>query len=149
MVLTMINIKSGKDYLVALESLAMTDIVLNMFIFFFVSFSLIYTFSQAKISKIDVNLPKASSAVSLKGAEKAATIAITKKGEFYLDDELVKSEGLKSAIQVKMKEEPAPALILKVDGVARFETVAKALDVINELNIKKVSIAAVKSDDEG
>jgi len=85
----MINIKGGKDYLVALESVAMTDIVLNMFIFFFISFSLIYTFSPTRISRIDVRLPKASTAMALEGSPKAI-LAITEEGEFFLDDEKIK-----------------------------------------------------------
>ena len=80
----MIRIKGRQNYLVALESVAMTDIVLNMFIFFFISFSLIYTFNQIKVSKIDVNLPRASSAIALEGSEKAV-LAITSKGEYFLE----------------------------------------------------------------
>ena len=61
----------------------MTDIVMNMFIFFFISFSILYTFNPTRVSKVDVKLPKASSAVSLEGSEKTI-LAITKDGEYLV-----------------------------------------------------------------
>lgn len=141
----MINIKGQKDYLVALESVAMTDIVLNMFIFFFISFSLLYTFSAVKISKVDVRLPKASSAISLEGSEKTV-ISITKKGQFFIDDKEISQKDLKKALQLKMKENPSMALLLKVDSLTKFDSVVKVLDIINELNIQKVSVAVAKKE---
>ena len=141
----MINIKGQKDYLVALESVAMTDIVLNMFIFFFISFSLLYTFSPTRVSKIDVRLPKAKSAVSLEGVERT-TIAITKEGEFFIDDERHNIKDLKKILADKVKNNPGMSLVLKVDSLTKFDNVAKALDIINELGIQKVSVAAIQDD---
>lgn len=141
----MVKIKGSRDYLVALESVAMTDIVLNMFIFFFISFSLIYTFNPEKLSKIDVRLPKASTAVSLKGSDRIV-LAITKEGQYYIDDEKVGPALLKSEIGRRIKENPSCGIILKVDGTAKFDAVVKALDVVNALNVQKVSIASVKKE---
>lgn len=141
----MIKIKSSNNYLIALESVAMTDIVMNMFIFFFISFSLIYTFNPDRISKIEVNLPKAQSAVAMEGSEKVV-LAITAKGAYFLNDDNVKSQDLKKALERKLSENPDMSLILKVDGAAKFDKVAKALDAINELNISRVSVAAVRGE---
>lgn len=141
----MINIRGKKDYLVALESVAMTDIVMNLFIFFFISFSLIYTFNPNRISKIEVNLPKAQSAVALEGSEKVV-LAITDKGDYFVNDDIINSSDLKKALQKRLSGNPEMSLILKVDGRAMFGRVAKALDVINELNISRVSVAAVRGE---
>ena len=139
----MINIKAKKDYLVALESVAMTDIVLNMFIFFFISFSILYTFNPSKISKIDVRLPKASSAISTEGSEKAV-ITVNKRGEYFINDDRVDPPKLMKTLEAKLKENPSLGVILKVDSMARFDSVIKVLDTVNALNIQKISIAAVK-----
>ncbi len=141
----MINIKGKQDYLVALESVAMTDIVLNMFIFFFISFSLIYTFNPARISKIDVKLPRASSAISLEGSEKSI-LTITRSGEYFINDEKIKGVDLKKTLQSKLKDDPSLSLLLKVDNMTKFDNVVKVLDVINELNIQQVSVASVKKE---
>ena len=53
------KIKLHRDSIVSLESVAITDIILNMFIFFFTSFSLVYTFNPARESRIIVKLPQA------------------------------------------------------------------------------------------
>jgi len=139
----MITIRGSKDYLVALESVAMTDIVMNMFIFFFISFSLLYTFNVVKPSKIKINMPKASSAVALEGSEKTI-LTIKRSGEYFINDEMIKVSNLKGVLEEKLKEDHDMAVLLKVDAMARFEFVVKALDAINDLDIKKVSVAAVK-----
>ena len=141
----MIKIKSKKGYLIALESVAMTDIVMNMFIFLFISFSLIYTFSPTIVSRISVNLPKASSAVALEGSEKVI-IAISGGGEYFINDDRVKAGDLKKALRARLSDNPDISLLLKIDGAAQFGRVAKALDAINELNISRVSVAAVKGE---
>jgi len=141
----MINIKGKKDYIVALESVAMTDIVMTIFIFFFISFSLLYTFNPERVSKITVKLPRASSAVALEGPQKA-TITITREGEYFVNDKKVRRADLKKALQRKVKEDPDLNIILKVDSMTRFTSVVSALDVINELNVRKISITAIKKD---
>lgn len=140
----MIEIKGKKDYLMALESVAMTDIVMNMFIFFFISFSLIYTLNPSRMSKIDVKLPKAFTARALEGSEKVL-LSITKEGRYFINRDEIKVSALKSALESKLKEDSGLGVILRVDSSAKFDNVVKALDAVNELNIRKVSVAAVKN----
>ena len=139
------RIKGKKDYMVALESVAMTDIVLTMFIFFFISFSLIYTFNPTRLSMIDVKLPKASSAISIEGSEKII-LTVSEKGEYFINDEKTGASSLKNDLLERLKENPGIGIILKVDGMTDFKDVVTALDIINELNIQKVSVAAIKSE---
>ena len=139
----MIKIRQQNNYLVALESVAMTDIVMNMFIFFFISFSILYTFNPTRVSKVDVKLPKASSAVSLEGSEKTI-LAITKDGEYLINDEKKDARELKEYLALLVKDDPSMSLLLKVDGRTKFLNVVRVLDMINELHIERVSVAAVK-----
>lgn len=143
----MIKIRGKRDYLVALESVAMTDIVMNMFIFFFISFSLIYTYNPARMSKIEVRLPKASSVVALEGSEKLV-LAVTRGGGYFLDDSEVRRSDLDGIIRSRMKENPGVGVILKIDGEAKFESVAAALDVINGAGVERVSVAAIRDNDK-
>ena len=144
----MIKIKGARNYLVSLESVAMTDIVLNMFIFFFLSFSLLYTFNPERMSKVEVNLPSSRSAVSMRGEEKVV-IAIAKDGRVYLQDRHVSVKSLKEELGSRLKKDPSLGIVLRVDRQSRFAGVVGVLDVINELGIKRVSVAAVKSGYEG
>ena len=139
----MIKIRQQNNYLVALESVAMTDIVMNMFIFFFISFSILYTFNPTRVSKVDVKLPKASSAVSLEGSEKTV-LAITKNGEYLINDEKKDARELKEYLAERAKDDPSMGLLLKVDSRTKFSNVVSVLDIINELHIERVSVAAIK-----
>ncbi|MDO8535558.1 MAG: biopolymer transporter ExbD [Candidatus Omnitrophota bacterium] len=139
----MIKIRQQNNYLVALESVAMTDIVMNMFIFFFISFSILYTFNPTRVSKVEVKLPKASSAVSLEGSEKII-LAITRDGEYLINDEKKDLKNLKDYLAGKAKDDPSMSLLLKVDSRTKFSNVVNILDMINELHIERVSVAAIK-----
>lgn len=121
----------------------MTDIVMNMFIFFFISFSILYTFNPTRVSKVDVKLPKASSAVSLDGSEKTI-LAVTKDGEYLINDEKKDAGSLKEYLALMVKDDPSMTLLLKVDSRTKFSNVVNVLDIINELHIERVSVAAIK-----
>ncbi|MCM8780220.1 MAG: biopolymer transporter ExbD, partial [Candidatus Omnitrophica bacterium] len=82
------KIKGSRKYMFGLESVAMTDIVLNMFIFFFISFSLLYTFNPSRAGKIDVKLPQAVNIKPLAESEQI-DITITEDGPIYLNQEMV------------------------------------------------------------
>lgn len=138
----MIRIKPSKGYLVALESVAMTDIVMNLFIFFFISFSLLYTLSPERMSRIEVRLPKASSAVALDGSKKAV-LSVKQNGEYFIGESRVRRADLKEALRQKSRESGGEGVLLKIDSRSRFGSVAYALDVVNELGIDKVSVATV------
>jgi len=138
-----IKIRQQNNYLVALESVVMTDIVMNMFIFFFISFSILYTFNPTRVSKVEVKLPKASSAVSLEGSEKTI-LAITKDGEYLINDEKKDVNNLREYLASLVKEDPSMNLLLKVDSRTKFSNVVNVLDMINELHIERVSVAAIR-----
>jgi len=140
----MIRIRSGREYLASLESVAMTDIVLNMFIFFFISFSLLYTFSPERITKVEVNLPTSKSEVAMQGEEKTI-LTLTKEGKVFLGADPIDMKALKGRLKARLAEGRSFGLVLRVDRLARFNAVVSVLDVINDLGIARVSVAAVKT----
>ncbi|MCX5702240.1 MAG: biopolymer transporter ExbD [Candidatus Omnitrophica bacterium] len=139
------KISGQRDYLVSLESVAMTDIVLNMFIFFFISFSLLYTFSPYRIKKLEVNLPEASSAKPIKNMSEA-NITINNEGLVYLDKELVTKKELKEKINIMHKGNPELEVVLNSDRLVQFRNIVGILDILNELGIKNLNIAATSEE---
>jgi biopolymer transport protein ExbD len=135
------KIAGRRDYQVSLESVAMTDIVLNMFIFFFISFSLLYTFSPYRIKKLEVKLPEATSTTAIKDKSQI-NITITNEGLIYLDKELVTRKELKEKIYLIHKDNPELNVILSSDRLARFKDVVSVLDTLSELGITNLNIAA-------
>lgn len=127
--------------MINLESVAMTDIVLNMFIFFFISFSLLYTFSPYRIKQLDIKLPEAANTVEAKATDQV-TITITDEGVAYLNNAVVTRKELKEKIGAFQKKNPDVAVLLNADRLVRFKDVVGVLDILTELGIKNLNIAA-------
>ena len=135
---------SGKRiYMLSLESVAMTDIVLNMFIFFFVSFSLLYTFEPFRAQKLEIKLPQASNTTPM-GEEEQLSITLTNEGALYLGKEPVTVKDLKSMVSLKHKNNPRLSVVLRADRLVRFKQVVNILDILSGLGITRLNIAAVQ-----
>jgi biopolymer transport protein ExbD len=136
------KISGRRDYLINLESVAMTDIILNMFIFFFISFSLLYTFSPERIQKLDVKLPEAANTAPLEDKGQV-NIVLTGDDAIYLDKERVSMSGLKDALSARRKDNPKLTVILRADKSVRFKQIVTVIDMLTELKVSRLSIAAV------
>ncbi len=131
------------NYLISLESIAMTDIIMNLFIFFFISFSLLYTFNPHRVQKLDVKLPKAANASNISKQDQV-NITLSKEGPIYLGDDIVTGRELKQSMGVKLRNNPELVVILRADKLVSFHKIVEVLDVLTELGITNLNIAAVK-----
>jgi len=136
------KISGRKDYMVSLESVAMTDIVLNMFIFFFISFSLLYTFNPYRIQKLEVKLPQAANTTPIKDTAQV-DITITNEGLMYLDKGLVTRKELKDKVKTIYKNNPKINIMLRSDRLARFKDIVYVLDTLTEIGVKNLNIVAI------
>ena len=137
------KISGKRTYMLSLESVAMTDIVLNMFIFFFVSFSLLYTFEPFRAQKLEIKLPQASNTTPM-GEEEQLSITLTNEGALYLGKEPVTVKDLKSMVSLKHKNNPRLSVVLRADRLVRFKQVVNILDILSGLGITRLNIAAVQ-----
>ncbi len=119
----------------------MTDIVMNLFIFFFISFSLLYTFSPYRIKKLEVKLPEASSATTI-GNKKQINITINNEGTIYLDQEAVTKKTLREKISSRYNDNPGLNVIVSSDRLVRFKDIVDVLDILNAIGVKNLNIAA-------
>src|SRR5713101_7224009 len=104
--------KRQAQMLFSMESVAVTDIILNMFIFFFITFSFLATFHKANEGQMDVNLPKATSA-SPPVEKKRLSVNLTKEGSLFLGRELVTLEQLKTRFQTEKASGAEITLIVR------------------------------------
>ncbi|MCX6340240.1 MAG: biopolymer transporter ExbD [Candidatus Aureabacteria bacterium] len=137
------KIASRRGHLVALESVAMTDIVLNMFIFFFISFSLLYTFNADRVQSIKVKLPVAGRAVETKEAA-SLSITITSTGILYLGKNEVSYEALEAEISRGSKENQEMDITLRSDRKTEFQDVVRVLSIISGHRIRNLNIDVIK-----
>jgi biopolymer transport protein ExbD len=131
------------SYIMSMESIAMTDIIMNMFIFFFISFSLLYTFNPHRVQKLDIKLPKAANASNIEKQDQV-NILLSKDGPTYLGEDIVTTRELKTLIAAKLKDNPELIVILRADKLVSFTKIVDVLDLLTELGITNLNIAAVK-----
>ena len=112
-----------------------TDVILVLLVIFMITTPLILQ------SSIKVNLPNAKSAKAGNGDEKV-NIIVDKKGSIYLGDKAVTKDELKVKIEAMYKSEPNLDVVLLSDKLSKFRDIVSVLDVMNEVGIKNINIAA-------
>ncbi len=137
------KIAPRRQQIVMLESVAMTDIVLNMFIFFFISFSILYTFNPTRVQKMEVKLPKASNTSRIEKPDKI-DVTLTSEGIMYIDQDIVSLRELKNRIRAAHEKNPDIAVMLRADKLVSFKNVVTILDLLTELGVSNLNIAAIK-----
>ena len=135
------KIKTSQKSFISLESVAMTDIVMNLFIFFFISFSLLYTFNNTKESKIEVKLPQGVTKSEGKGDNSSLTVTISSTNEIYLDGSKVTLPKLKSLLIEKTSKRKDLSLIVQSDKRASVDHLVKVLDTAKQAGMQKLGVA--------
>jgi len=133
------KITSSNKFLLSIESVAMTDIIMNLFIFFFISFSLLYTFNQHKQSDMKVNLPRGTT--DMQQFKGPVVIAITKNNEIYFNSEKIELKNLNVYIRKNIERTAEEGLLIKSDKEASVDTLVRVLDTSKSVGINKLGIA--------
>ena len=138
------KIKTTTKSFLTLESVAMTDIVMNLFIFFFISFSLLYTFNPKKESKIEVKLPDGSTQSEQKG-ESPLVVTVTQGNEVYFGKSRVLPEKLKKEFESRAKLVSDSGVLVRADKTSSVDTLVRVLDAAKQSGIQKLGVAVEKS----
>jgi biopolymer transport protein ExbD len=133
-----VNIHRGTY--VRLESIALTDIILNIFIFFFISFSLVYTFNPTRESRIIVKLPQADIKAPVDQKE-PIIINITSRNEIFLKNKSRTLIDLKREIQSLIAFNKTRPVIVRADKSVVFDRVVQVLDVAKNAGVERLGIA--------
>lgn len=97
--------------------------------------------TTASVQGIKVNVPKASSAVSLaKPTTKAITI--TTDGRVYLDAYPVTMAELESQLRAYKAVTPEFPVVIKGDRTAQYGRIMEVLDVCGKLNITQLGLVS-------
>lgn len=134
------RIKPSQKSFLSIESVAMTDIVLNMFIFFFISFSMLYTFNPHKESEIEVKLPKGM--VKEESKENAMlVVTITSGNEIYIGETRILPEMLNKELSSRYHSAEQSGVLIKSDKSASVDYLVKVLDAAKQTGIEKLGVA--------
>jgi biopolymer transport protein ExbD len=134
------KIKTHRDSIVSLESVAITDIILNMFIFFFTSFSLVYTFNPTRESRIFVKLPQADIKAPADQKE-PIVVTINSRNEIFLRNQQKNLRDLKTELQSLIAFSKMRPVIVRADKSVVFDRVVQVLDVAKNSGVERLGIA--------
>jgi biopolymer transport protein ExbD len=134
------KIRTHQDPVLSLESTAITDIILNIFIFFFTAFSLVYTFNPMRESRIIVKLPQAD--VKAPADQKEPIIVtINSRNEVFLNNRPKTLRDLKTELQSLIAFSKMRPVIVRADKSVIFERVVQVMDVAKNAGVERLGIA--------
>ena len=126
-----------------LDSVALTDIIMNMFIFFFITFSFLATFNQTREGRVDVSLPKASSAAS-QAERTRLTVSLDKAGGLFLNEQETNLEQLQNVFQAEREKGSEVTLVVRADQEVQHGRVVRVMDLARTEGLHRLAIATVK-----
>ena len=112
----------------------MLDFVMNLLIFFIITAAFINE------SGIRVNRPTAQTAVKEDKAN--VFVAISSKGEVWVDRQHVDIRALRANIQRLKSQHPRMTVVIQADKEARAGLMVEAMDQVRLAGVKDVAIAA-------
>ena len=107
---------------------SLTDIVLLLLIFFLLTSSFVTNFG------IKVDVPEAETGAQTENA--FISVAITDKGEFYVDGNRVGSGQLAGEIRKVKQNKPQGTLVLRADKDAIIDNAVQVMNVAKALELK-------------
>ncbi|MCG3175625.1 MAG: hypothetical protein MOGMAGMI_00558 [Candidatus Omnitrophica bacterium] len=134
------NVRPRRKGFLSLESVAMTDIVMNLFIFFFVSFSLLYTFNPHKESKIEVKLPQGGASQASEERQ-PLTVTITAGNEIFVGPRRIQPSALKKEMTEAAKTHRDTGILVRSDRRASVDHLVKVLDAAKQAGMDKLGVA--------
>jgi biopolymer transport protein ExbD len=125
--------------LLNLESVALTDIIMNLFIFFFITFSFLAAFNKSKESRAHVELP----AGAPNEGEETVTLAVTMTAaaELFLDEQPLSLEDLRLRLRAARREKSNLVLVVRADAGAMHGRVVEVLEAARAEGIENLSVA--------
>lgn len=123
--------------IVEINVIPLVDIILVVLIIFMVAAPLVMQ------PKIDINLPKASSAKEEKD-KTPMRVVLGKQGELFLNNEPITVEGLREESQKMVAANPGTAALLVADKDATLEMVTELVDAVKTGGVTKVAFSIQK-----
>lgn len=124
------------EILSEINIIPLVDISLVLLIIFMVTANYIMT------SSLTIDLPQASHAKQIQPYT-TVTINVSREGPVYIENELVTSAELKKRMQAKFQNNHNMAVIISADRNVNFKNVVNILDLLSEIGISRLNIAAV------
>lgn len=99
--------------------------------------------ATAQVSGIQINLPKASSSISL-AQPKTKAISINDGGQVFLDAYPVTLNELEDRLRIEKAQSPDFPVIVRGDSTVQYQKVIEVLDLLRRLELSQVGLVTGK-----
>ncbi|WP_434559115.1 biopolymer transporter ExbD [Pseudomonas sp. D2-30] len=134
-----LNSASDDDEDAAVDTINITPLV-DVLMVVLVMFILTAT---AQVSGIQINLPKASSTISL-SQPKTKAISINDGGQVFLDAYPVTLNELEDRLRIEKAQSPDFPIIVRGDSAVQYQKVVEVLDLLRRLELSQVGLVTGK-----
>ena len=135
---------------------ALTDIVMNLFIFFFIAFNLIAAFKTDKESNIkDVSIPRTTESPSTPAIIKPVRVTIQKDKTVLLDRTTITPAELTRAVRPALEQnnnmpdyeelpnQEVPSVIIAADEEVEYNFVMEVLNAVKDSGLLKIGLTSI------
>ncbi len=99
--------------------------------------------ATAQVSGIQINLPKASSTISL-SQPKTKAISVNDGGQVFLDAYPVTLSELEDRLRIEKAQRPDFPVIVRGDATVQYQKVVEVLDLLRRLELSQVGLVTGK-----
>jgi len=100
--------------------------------------------ATASVQGIKVDLPKASSAISL-AQPKTVAITIDDAGQVFIDAYAVSLTELEARLRTEKAQNPEVPIVVKGDATVQYQRVTEVLDLLRRVELNKVGLVTGKA----
>ncbi len=134
--------KSDQEEISDINIVPLVDIILVVLIIFMVASP------TSNKSKINVDLPEASSGEAITSGSEPFAVTINEDGYIFVNGETVSENELKSRAEIELKKNSQAEAILTADKNLNYGSIVKVIDAIKSSGINKISISTTNSIEE-
>lgn len=138
----MAGVKSDQETISDINIVPLVDIILVVLIIFMVASP------SSEKSKINVDLPEASSGESVSTGNEPFNVTINEEGYIFVNNEMVSENELKSRAEIELKKNSQVEALVTADKNLEYGKIVKTIDSIKSSGINKISISTTSSLEE-
>ena len=129
---------------VSLEPIAFADIVINLFVFFFITFGLFATFDAKQKGLVPIELPK-SNQTPAQTALQSLTVTLARTGAIHVGYQTVVLPQLKRAVDYELSRRKDKNVRIRADRTVSVQSLISVLDILRETKANSISIETEKT----
>ena len=131
--------KSHSKPVLSLETIAFADIVVNLFVFFFITFGLYATFDNTHKGLFPIDLPKVIKSKS-NVRTKPLVITMDRAGNIILLNRTVPLKKLKTAVNYELSLKQDKNVVIRADRLISLQKFVTVVEIIRTTKAHQVAI---------